>query len=36
VSSAPAEVVQQQRDLVVDIEKQIAAMEENLRDLRAA
>jgi valyl-tRNA synthetase len=36
VSSAPAEVVQQQRDLVADIEKQIAAMEENLRDLRAA
>jgi len=36
VSSAPAEVVQQQRDLAADIEKQIAAMEENLRDLRAA
>ena len=36
VSSAPAEVVQQQRELVVDIEKQIAAMEENLRDLKAA
>jgi valyl-tRNA synthetase len=36
VSSAPADVVQQQRDLATDIEKQIAAMEENLRDLRAA
>lgn len=36
VASAPAEVVQQQRDLATDIEKQIAAMEENLRDLRAA
>jgi valyl-tRNA synthetase len=35
VSSAPAEVVQQQKDLVVDIEKQIAAMEENLRDLKS-
>ena len=34
VSSAPAEVVQQQRDLVMDVEKQIAAMEENLKDLR--
>jgi valyl-tRNA synthetase len=36
VSSAPAEVVQQQRDLAADIEKQIAAMEENLQDLRTA
>jgi len=36
VGSAPAEVVQQQRDLVVDIEKQIAAMEENLKDLKSA
>jgi valyl-tRNA synthetase len=36
VSSAPAEVVQQQRDLLADIEKQIATMEENLRDLQSA
>jgi valyl-tRNA synthetase len=34
VNSAPAEVVQQQRDLAVEIEKQIASMEENLRDLQ--
>jgi len=34
VSGAPPEVVQQQRDLLADIEKQIAALEENLRDLR--
>ncbi|MBY0457123.1 MAG: class I tRNA ligase family protein, partial [Gemmataceae bacterium] len=36
VSGAPPEVVQQQRDLVADTEKQIAAMEENLADLRSA
>ena len=36
VSGAPAEVVQQQKDLVVDLEKQIAALEENLRDLKSA
>jgi len=35
VNSAPAEVVQQQKELLEDIEKQIAAMEENLKDLRA-
>jgi valyl-tRNA synthetase len=35
VSSAPVEVVQQQRELMVDIEKQIAAMEENLKDLKS-
>jgi valyl-tRNA synthetase len=31
---APADVVQQQRDLVADLEAQIAALEANLRDLR--
>jgi valyl-tRNA synthetase len=36
VSSAPAEVVQQQRDMAADIEKQIAAMEANLAELRGA
>ncbi len=36
VSSAPVEVVLQQRELKVDIEKQIAAMEENLKDLQSA
>jgi valyl-tRNA synthetase len=36
VSGAPAEVVQQQRDLQADIEKQIATLEENLKDLRSA
>ena len=35
-SGAPPEVVQQQRDLLADIEKQIAALEENLKDLRSA
>ena len=35
VSGAPPEVVQQQRELVADLEKQIAAMDENLADLRA-
>ncbi|MCE9563160.1 MAG: valine--tRNA ligase [Planctomycetes bacterium] len=36
MKGAPPEVVQQQRETVVDIEKQIAAMEENLRDLQTA
>ena len=36
MSGAPPEVVQQQRDLVLDIEKQIAAMEENMQDLQSA
>ncbi|AWM37904.1 Valine--tRNA ligase [Gemmata obscuriglobus] len=36
VNSAPAEVVQQQRDLLADIEKQIATLEENLKDLQSA
>jgi len=36
VSGAPPEVVQQQRDLVAEIGKQIAALEENLDDLKAA
>jgi valyl-tRNA synthetase len=35
VSRAPAEVVQQQRDQVVDLQKQIATMEGNLRELAA-
>jgi valyl-tRNA synthetase len=35
VSKAPAEVVQQQRDLVADLQRQIQALEENLRDLAA-
>ncbi|HEX4610220.1 MAG TPA: valine--tRNA ligase [Urbifossiella sp.] len=34
VASAPAEVVQQQRDLVTDLEGQIRATEENLKDLQ--
>jgi valyl-tRNA synthetase len=34
VSSAPPEVVQQQRDALADLQKQIATLEENLRDLR--
>ncbi len=34
VSKAPAEVVQQQRDMVTDLENQIRVMEENLRELR--
>ena len=34
VDKAPAEVVQQQRDLVEDLQKQVQAIEENLRDLR--
>jgi valyl-tRNA synthetase len=32
---APAEVVEQQRELVTDLEKQIKVLEENLRELRA-
>ena len=32
---APAEVVQQQRDLVADLQEQIQAIEENLKELRA-
>jgi valyl-tRNA synthetase len=36
VSGAPPEVVQQQRELVADTEKQIAALEENLKDLQTA
>jgi valyl-tRNA synthetase len=36
VSGAPPEVVQQQRELLADIEKQIAALEENLKDLQSA
>jgi valyl-tRNA synthetase len=32
---APADVVQAQRDLLADLEKQIQAMEENLRDLKS-
>ena len=31
---APAEVVQQQRELVADLEKQIASMEETIRELK--
>ena len=34
VSSAPAEVVQAQRDLLADIEKQITSLEENLKELK--
>ena len=33
VAKAAPEVVQQQRDLVMDLEKQIQTMEENLREL---
>jgi|SRR5579883_914220 len=36
VSGAPADVVQQQREMLADIEKQIAALEENLKDLQSA
>ena len=36
VAKAPAEVVQQQRELVSDLQNQIKAMEENLRELRQA
>jgi valyl-tRNA synthetase len=34
VDKAPAEVVQQQRDLVEDLQKQVQAIEENLRELQ--
>jgi valyl-tRNA synthetase len=34
VKNAPAEVVEQQKQLVTDLEAQIKALEENLRDLR--
>jgi valyl-tRNA synthetase len=34
VDKAPAEVVQQQRDLVADLQDQIQAIEDNLRDLQ--
>jgi valyl-tRNA synthetase len=34
VDRAPAEVVQQQRDLVADLEKQVRVIEDNLRELR--
>jgi valyl-tRNA synthetase len=33
VARAPADVVQQQRDLVADLQNQIKAIEENLREL---
>jgi valyl-tRNA synthetase len=33
VDRAPADVVQQQRDLVTDLQDQIKAIEDNLRDL---
>jgi valyl-tRNA synthetase len=36
VSGAPPEVVQQQRELLADIDKQIAALEENLTELRSS
>ena len=36
VSRASPEVVQQERDRVVDLQRQIAAIEENLRDLRTS
>ncbi|HMC88248.1 MAG TPA: class I tRNA ligase family protein, partial [Gemmataceae bacterium] len=36
VDKAPAAVVQQQRDLVSDLQGQIAILEENLRDLKPA
>jgi valyl-tRNA synthetase len=36
VKGAPAEILQAQKDSAADLEKQIAAMEENLKDLRSA
>jgi valyl-tRNA synthetase len=36
VDKAPADVVQQQRDLVADLQNQLKALEENLRDLQQA
>ena len=35
VARAPAEVVAQQRELVADLEKQIASIEETIRELKA-
>ena len=35
VSRAPADVVAQQRELVADLEKQIASIEETIRELKA-
>jgi valyl-tRNA synthetase len=35
VSKAPAEVVASQRELIADLEKQIASMEETIRELKA-
>src|SRR5262245_56803437 len=35
VAKAPADVVTAQRDLITDLEKQIASMEETIRELRA-
>jgi valyl-tRNA synthetase len=35
VARAPAEVVQQQKDLVVELEQQLTALSENLKELRA-
>ena len=34
VKNAPPEVVQQQRDKIAETEKQIAALEENLKELQ--
>ena len=34
VDNAPAEVVQQQRDLVTDLQNQVVVIEENLKELR--
>jgi valyl-tRNA synthetase len=36
VAGAPPEVVQQQRESAADLEKQVAALEENLKDMQAA
>ena len=36
VEKAPAEVVQQQRDMAEDLQKQIATLEGNLAELRQA
>ncbi len=36
LSKAPPEVVQEQRDRVAELEKQLQAIEDNLRDLRSA
>jgi valyl-tRNA synthetase len=34
VSRAPAEIIAQQRELVADLEKQIASMEETIREMQ--